>query len=176
MNIGLRDAFNLGWKLALVAQGKAPAALLDSYEAERVPIAQGVLAFTHGLVRTFQVSSPCRRWLRDRALAAVMAMPAVQRRYVQRMSQLSRNYRSGPLSPPVAGRGSRRVTGFRWCAGWCGTLSRARELCPYAIRSRRHGSRRGDIFGLTPCNRPSPGAGAHCRRYARLRDPRRTSN
>ena len=105
MNIGLQDAFNLGWKLALVAQGQAPAALLDSYEAERVPIAQGVLAFTHGLVRAFQVSSPRRRWVRDRALPAVMAVPAVQRRYVQRMSQLSHNYRSGPLSPRNAGRG-----------------------------------------------------------------------
>ena len=105
MNIGLQDAFNLGWKLALVAQGQAPAALLDSYEAERVPIAQGVLAFTHGLVRAFQVSSPRRRWVRDRALPAVMAVPAVQRRYVQRMSQLSHHYRSGPLSPRNAGRG-----------------------------------------------------------------------
>jgi 2-polyprenyl-6-methoxyphenol hydroxylase-like FAD-dependent oxidoreductase len=105
MNIGLQDAFNLGWKLALVAQGQAPAALLDSYAAERVPIAHGVLAFSHGLVRTFQVSSPRRRWVRDRALPAVMAVPAVQRRYLQRISQLSHNYRNGPLAPPNAGRG-----------------------------------------------------------------------
>jgi FAD binding domain len=105
MNIGLQDAFNLGWKLALVAQGQAPVSLLDTYQAERVPVAEGVLAFTHGLVRTFQVSSPCQRWLRDRALPAVMAVPAVQRRYVQRMSQLSHNYRSGPLAPPNAGPG-----------------------------------------------------------------------
>ena len=39
MNGGIHDAFNLGWKLALVATGKAPESLLDSYDAERRPIA-----------------------------------------------------------------------------------------------------------------------------------------
>jgi 2-polyprenyl-6-methoxyphenol hydroxylase-like FAD-dependent oxidoreductase len=39
MNGGIHDAFNLGWKLALVASGKAPQSLLDSYDAERRPIA-----------------------------------------------------------------------------------------------------------------------------------------
>lgn len=34
-NTGMQDAFNLGWKLALVLQGQAPDALLDSYSAER---------------------------------------------------------------------------------------------------------------------------------------------
>ena len=39
MNGGIHDAFNLGWKLALVATGKAPVSLLNSYDAERRPIA-----------------------------------------------------------------------------------------------------------------------------------------
>lgn len=39
MNGGIHDAFNLGWKLALVATGKAPESLLESYDAERRPIA-----------------------------------------------------------------------------------------------------------------------------------------
>jgi 2-polyprenyl-6-methoxyphenol hydroxylase-like FAD-dependent oxidoreductase len=39
-NTGVGDAVNLGWKLAAVLGGWAPAALLDSYEAERRPIAQ----------------------------------------------------------------------------------------------------------------------------------------
>ncbi|WP_439680810.1 FAD-dependent monooxygenase [Embleya sp. MST-111070] len=38
-NTGIGDAVNLGWKLAAVLTGWAPAALLDSYEAERRPIA-----------------------------------------------------------------------------------------------------------------------------------------
>jgi 2-polyprenyl-6-methoxyphenol hydroxylase-like FAD-dependent oxidoreductase len=45
MNTGIQDANNLGWKLAAVAKGASPA-LLDSYEAERRPVAAGVLAFS----------------------------------------------------------------------------------------------------------------------------------
>jgi 2-polyprenyl-6-methoxyphenol hydroxylase-like FAD-dependent oxidoreductase len=43
MNCCMQDAYNLGWKLALVAQGRARPALLDSYEAERRPIAEQVI-------------------------------------------------------------------------------------------------------------------------------------
>ena len=43
LNLGVQDAVNLGWKLAAAAKGWAPPALLDSYEAERRPIAQQVL-------------------------------------------------------------------------------------------------------------------------------------
>lgn len=39
-NTAVEDAVNLGWKLAHVLQGRAPAALLDSYETERKPLAQ----------------------------------------------------------------------------------------------------------------------------------------
>src|SRR5438105_4141353 len=46
MNTGLQDAYNLGWKLALVVNGRADAALLDSYEAERIPVAQRLLTTT----------------------------------------------------------------------------------------------------------------------------------
>jgi 2-polyprenyl-6-methoxyphenol hydroxylase-like FAD-dependent oxidoreductase len=45
MNTGIGDAYNLGWKLAAVLHG-APEDLLESYHAERFPVAQGVLAFT----------------------------------------------------------------------------------------------------------------------------------
>lgn len=45
MNTGIQDAHNLGWKLAAVAKGASPA-LLDSYEAERRPVAAGVLALS----------------------------------------------------------------------------------------------------------------------------------
>src|SRR6202020_2553366 len=46
MNTGIQDAYNLGWKLAAVAQGASPA-LLDSYEAERRPVAASVLALSN---------------------------------------------------------------------------------------------------------------------------------
>ncbi len=43
MNCAMQDAQNLGWKLALVAKGKADESLLDSYEAERKPVAEQVI-------------------------------------------------------------------------------------------------------------------------------------
>jgi 2-polyprenyl-6-methoxyphenol hydroxylase-like FAD-dependent oxidoreductase len=43
MNTGIQDAYNLGWKLALVIDGTAAGPLLDSYEAERMPIAAWTL-------------------------------------------------------------------------------------------------------------------------------------
>ena len=43
MNTGLQDAYNLGWKLAHVCRGEADEALLDSYDAERRPVAQRIV-------------------------------------------------------------------------------------------------------------------------------------
>jgi hypothetical protein len=50
MNTGIQDAANLGWKLAHVLAGADPA-LLDSYEAERLPVAAGVLGLSSRLLR-----------------------------------------------------------------------------------------------------------------------------
>ncbi|MFI9719491.1 FAD-dependent monooxygenase [Streptomyces sp. NPDC052396] len=46
MNTGIQDAFNLGWKLALVARGEAGEALLDTYDEERRPVAAWTLKLT----------------------------------------------------------------------------------------------------------------------------------
>ncbi len=46
---GIRDAANLGWKLIAVLQGRAPEALLDSYETERKPHIRELVATTKGL-------------------------------------------------------------------------------------------------------------------------------
>ncbi|HST82688.1 MAG TPA: FAD-dependent monooxygenase [Kineosporiaceae bacterium] len=46
LNLGLQDAFNLGWKLAATIRGTAPSGLLDTYHDERHPVAARVLANT----------------------------------------------------------------------------------------------------------------------------------
>jgi hypothetical protein len=108
LNTALQDAFNLGWKLALVAQHRASQALLDSYQAERLPIAAGVLELSHAMVSMFNVASRRRRRLRDRILPAAVAIPALRHRFTSRMAELSLNYRGGPLAEPAprARRGS----------------------------------------------------------------------
>ena len=52
LNTGVQDAYNLGWKLASVLSG-TPEMLLDTYQEERLPIAQGVLASTSTRHREF---------------------------------------------------------------------------------------------------------------------------
>jgi 3-(3-hydroxy-phenyl)propionate hydroxylase len=46
LNVGVQDAVNLGWKLAQVIRGSSPDTLLDSYHAERYPVAARVLRNT----------------------------------------------------------------------------------------------------------------------------------
>ena len=45
MNVAMQDAFNLGWKLAAVLEGRSPESLLHTYSAERQPIAQELIDF-----------------------------------------------------------------------------------------------------------------------------------
>jgi 2-polyprenyl-6-methoxyphenol hydroxylase-like FAD-dependent oxidoreductase len=61
MNTGIQDAWNLGWKLALVARGLATEALLDSYDAERRPVGGFVVRFTD---RAFAVATSTNPILR----------------------------------------------------------------------------------------------------------------
>jgi 2-polyprenyl-6-methoxyphenol hydroxylase-like FAD-dependent oxidoreductase len=51
LNTGIQDAYNLGWKLACVVRG-GPDSLLDTYEAERLPIAATVLGLSRRLHQT----------------------------------------------------------------------------------------------------------------------------
>lgn len=50
LNLGIQDAFNLGWKLAAAVHGWAPEGLLDSYHTERHPVGAGVLANTRAQI------------------------------------------------------------------------------------------------------------------------------
>ena len=47
MNVSMQDAFNLGWKLAAVLEGRATPRLLDTYSAERQAVAQRLIDFDH---------------------------------------------------------------------------------------------------------------------------------
>jgi len=51
LNTGIQDAYNLGWKLAHVLRG-GPESLLDTYEAERLPVAAAVLRLSEKIYRT----------------------------------------------------------------------------------------------------------------------------
>ncbi|PVH99846.1 FAD-dependent oxidoreductase [Periconia macrospinosa] len=54
LNAGIGDALNLGWKLALTVQNRAPATLLDTYHSERYPVDAAVLDWTRAQVATLR--------------------------------------------------------------------------------------------------------------------------
>ena len=97
MNTGIGDAENLAWKLALVISGRADAALLDTYEAERRPIAKDVLKSTSGVTEFIVGQSWISRLLRDRVAIPLMNRGWVQRLIAEKASQLHVSYRRGPL-------------------------------------------------------------------------------
>lgn len=75
MNTGLQDAVNLAWKLALVCHGHCDPVLLDSYEAERRPVADMVTASGDAVELAQMVVDPAERRARDAALRAMFADP-----------------------------------------------------------------------------------------------------
>jgi 2-polyprenyl-6-methoxyphenol hydroxylase-like FAD-dependent oxidoreductase len=102
MNTGLQDAYNLGWKLALVVEGRADAALLDSYEEERVPVARRLLNTTDRAFRLIVSDSWLAGLLRTQIIARVAAF-AMRRERIQSfafrvVSQTGIHYWTSPLS------------------------------------------------------------------------------
>ena len=100
MNTGIMDAHNLAWKLALVASGQTPDGLLDSYGAERGPVAADVLALTHNLVRLGTMTHPVQRALRNTIVPIAGSLTPIQRRAVRRISHIHVAYPSSPLTHP----------------------------------------------------------------------------
>jgi hypothetical protein len=102
MNTGLQDAYNLGWKLALVVNGHANETLLDSYEQERMPIAQKLLATTDRgfrlVVSDNWLSGLLRTKILARVMAATMSLKRLQAFAFRAVSQIGIHYRDSALS------------------------------------------------------------------------------
>ena len=109
MLTGVGDAENLAFKLALVVRGKAREALLDTYEAERRPVATEVLRGTSAVTRVNIASNPIGRFLRDHVAPRIFGLAVVQRWTTFTASQLWVSYRKGPLG----GRGRKPRRGDR---------------------------------------------------------------
>jgi 2-polyprenyl-6-methoxyphenol hydroxylase-like FAD-dependent oxidoreductase len=102
MNTGLQDAYNLAWKLALVVKGQADPALLDSYEEERLPIAQRLLNTTDRgfmlIVSDSWLAGLMRTQILARLAAVVMNFKAAQKIAFRTVSQTGIHYRWSRLS------------------------------------------------------------------------------
>jgi 3-(3-hydroxy-phenyl)propionate hydroxylase len=82
LNIGVQDSINLGWKLAQVVNGTSPASLLDTYHAERHPVAARVLQNT---LAQRAVSANDARTVALRAILAELLTMDQPRKYIAAM-------------------------------------------------------------------------------------------
>ena len=103
MNTGIQDAWNLGWKLAMVTRRAAEARLLDSYHAERWPVGRTLLRATDRVFGFFARAvasggsvTSLRRVMVRRVVAPALSSPRVRAFAFHFVSQLGIRYRKSP--------------------------------------------------------------------------------
>ncbi|QKG23269.1 rifampin monooxygenase [Actinomadura verrucosospora] len=101
LNLGVQDAFNLGWKLAAQVRGWAPGTLLDTYHDERHPVAADVLDNTRAQMELHS-AEPGPRALR-RLLTELMDFNEVNRHLIEKITAIGIRYDFGE-GPDLLGR------------------------------------------------------------------------
>jgi 3-(3-hydroxy-phenyl)propionate hydroxylase len=98
LNIGVQDAVNLGWKLAQVVKQTSPESLLDSYHAERHPVAARVLRITMSQVALMRRPDDHTKALSD-TVSELLRMDEPRKRFAAMMSGLDIHYDLGEGHP-----------------------------------------------------------------------------
>jgi 2-polyprenyl-6-methoxyphenol hydroxylase-like FAD-dependent oxidoreductase len=102
LNIGVQDAVNLGWKLAQVVKGTSHDGLLDTYHAERHPVAARVLRNTMAQVALMRTDDRIEA-LRD-VVSELLSMDEPRKRFAAMMSGLDVHYDLGDGHPLIGRR------------------------------------------------------------------------
>jgi 2-polyprenyl-6-methoxyphenol hydroxylase-like FAD-dependent oxidoreductase len=97
LQTGVQDAVNLGWKLAQVIKGTSPESLLDTYHAERHPVAARVLRNTMAAIALRRADERTQA-LRD-TMSELLGMDEPRRRFAAMMSGLDIHYDLGEGHP-----------------------------------------------------------------------------
>jgi 2-polyprenyl-6-methoxyphenol hydroxylase-like FAD-dependent oxidoreductase len=100
LSLGLLDATNLGWKLGAVLRNNMPTSLLDTYEMERRPIAEAVIANTLAQVAIMR-PDPQSSAMRD-LVTQLMSVDGANRFFGNEMNGLYRRYDLG-VSTEIVG-------------------------------------------------------------------------
>ncbi|MGJ4942760.1 FAD-dependent monooxygenase [Bradyrhizobium sp. HKCCYLS1011] len=98
LNTGVQDAVNLGWKLAQVVKGISPESLLDTYHAERHPVAARVLCQTMAQVALLRRADDRLKVVRD-IISELLTMDEPRKRFAATMSGLDIRYDLGEAHP-----------------------------------------------------------------------------
>ncbi|MFQ6394432.1 rifampin monooxygenase [Nocardia sp. KC 131] len=106
LNLGVQDAFNLGWKLAAQIRGWAPEALLDTYQIERHPVAEDVLDNTRAQMQLHAIE-PGAQAVR-RLFTELMDFDEVNRYLIEKITAIGIRYDFGG-GPDLLGRRLRDI-------------------------------------------------------------------
>jgi 2-polyprenyl-6-methoxyphenol hydroxylase-like FAD-dependent oxidoreductase len=157
MNTGLQDAYNLAWKLDLVVSGRAGLALLDSYESERIPVAERLLSTTDRAFSLVVSDSSLAGLFRTRILAKIlgfaMSVDRIRKFAFLTISQTGIRYRNSRLSetladvPDTAPRAGDRFPWLRL------------KLLPNGSTEDLYGKLDDTRFNLIVIGQPSPAGG-----------------
>ncbi len=96
-NSGVRDAVNLGWKLAAVCSGQARPDLLRTYDEERRGHARAMIDLSTMVGRVISVRNTRLAWLRDRVLRSVSALPTLKRYILEMRFKPMPRYETGAV-------------------------------------------------------------------------------
>jgi 3-(3-hydroxy-phenyl)propionate hydroxylase len=99
-NSGIRDAANLGWKLAAVVQGLCGEDLLATYDQERRDHARAMIDLSTAVGRIISIRDRRLAWARDRVASAASAFPSLKRYVVEMRFKPMPRYQSGAIVPP----------------------------------------------------------------------------
>ena len=93
MNTGIQDAFNLGWKLALVIKGDAPETLLDTYEQERRPVGERAVKTSDRILRSLLLKNPALRATREFLVRTLVPRKGIQKTLSEGLSGIGISYK-----------------------------------------------------------------------------------
>jgi len=98
MNIGIQDAYNLGWKIALICGGASDwRSLLDSYEEERIPVADRILDRSSQATHAMTLRNPIKRFLRNASAATAFRSKRYRADIALELSELGIEYEESSL-------------------------------------------------------------------------------
>lgn len=98
MNTGIQDSFNLGFKIASVIKNELHPFILKTYEEERSLVAKQVLEVTENMTRLMMSASGILLKLRNFLFPQILRFKCVRKKLLNKLSQLSVNYRGSTLS------------------------------------------------------------------------------
>ena len=98
MNVGIQDAYNLAWKLSLVAQKKANSSLVGSYEIERQFVASDVIEMTRKITETMEAYSSLPQEKKDSFIQGLLTPEPERLDAARHLQEVDLDYKESPLS------------------------------------------------------------------------------